>query len=60
MGKLLEQLKDYFENTPDEVLEKEAEELDELNNITHDLFETDVIEYTKKVRGSLPDSDDNR
>ena len=59
MGKLLEQLKDYFENTPDEVLEKEAEELDELNNITHDLFETDVIEYAKKVRGSLPDSDDN-
>ena len=38
MGKLLEQLKEYFENTPDEVLEKEAEELDELNNITHDLF----------------------
>lgn len=59
MGKLLEQLKEYFENTPDEVLEKEAEELDELNNITHDLFETDVIEYAKKVRGSLPDSDDN-
>lgn len=59
MGKLLEQLREYFKNTPDEVLEKEAEELDELNNITHDLFETDVIEYAKKVRGSLPDSDDN-
>ena len=48
MGKLLEQLREYFKNTPDEVLEKEAEELDELNNITHDLFETDVIEYAKK------------
>lgn len=59
MGKLLEQLREYFKNTPDEVLEKEAEELDELNNITHDLSETDVIEYAKKVRGTLPDSDDN-
>lgn len=59
MGKLLEQLKEYFDNTPKEVLEREAEELEELNNMTHDLFETDVIEYAKKVRGSLPDSDDN-
>ena len=59
MGKLLEQLKEYFENTPDEVLEKEAEELDELNEITHDLWETDVIEYAKIVRGTLPDGDDN-
>lgn len=59
MGKLLEQLKEYFENTLDEDLEKEAEELDELNNMESDLFETDVIEYAKKVRGSLPDSDDN-
>lgn len=60
MGKLLEQLKEYFDNTPDEVLEREAEELEELNNMTHDLFETDVIEYAKKVRGSLPDNDDNK
>lgn len=59
MGKLLEQLKEYFENTPDEDLEKEAEELEELNNMESDLFETDLIEYVKKVRGSLPDSDDN-
>ncbi len=59
MGKLLEQLEEHFKNTSKEVLEKEAAEYDELNNITHDLFETDVIEYAKKVRGSLPDSDDN-
>lgn len=59
MGKLLEQLKKYFENTPKEVLEREAEEFEELNNMTHNLFETDVIEYAKKVRGTLPDSDEN-
>lgn len=59
MGKLFEQLRDYFKNTPKEVLEKELAEYDELNEITHDLWETDVIEYAKKVRGTLPDSDDN-
>ena len=59
MGKLLEQLEDYFKNTPDEVLKKEAEELEELNNMESDLWETDVIEYAKKVRGTLPDTDDN-
>jgi hypothetical protein len=59
MGKLLEQLENHFKNTPDEVLRKEAEELEELNEITHDLWETDVIEYAKRVRGTLPDSDDN-
>lgn len=58
MGKLLEQLREYFKNTSDEVLKKE-EELEELNEITHDLWETDVIEYAKRVRGTLPDSDDN-
>lgn len=59
MGRLLEQLREYFKNTSDEVLKKEAEELEELNEITHDLWETDVIEYAKRVRGTLPDSDDN-
>lgn len=59
MGKLLEQLEEHFKNTPKEVLEKEAEELDEFNEITHDLWETDVIEYAKKVRGELPDSEEN-
>lgn len=48
MGKLLEQLREYFKNTPDEVLKKEAEGLDELNEMTHELWETDVIEYAKK------------
>ncbi len=60
MGKLLEQLKEYFDNTPDEVLRGEAEELEELNNMESDLFVTDVIEYAKIVRGTLPDRDDNK
>lgn len=59
MGKLLEQLREYFKNTPDEVLKKEAAEYDELNEITHDLWETGVIEYAKRVRGTLSDGDDN-
>lgn len=59
MEKLLEQLEEHFKNTPKEVLEKEVEELDEFNEITHDLWETDVIEYAKKVRGKLPDSEEN-
>lgn len=59
MGKLLEQLKEYFDNTPKEVLEREAAKYEELNNIAHDLWEADVIEYAKKVRGTLPDSDEN-
>lgn len=59
MGKLLEQLEEHFKNTPKEVLEKEAEGLDELDEMTHELWETDVIEYAKRVRGTLPDSDDN-
>lgn len=46
MGKLLNQLKEYFENTPKEVLEKEAKELEYLNEIG-----PDVLEYDKIVRG---------
>ena len=42
MGKLLEQLKSYFENTPAEVLEKECAEWDYLNEIG-----PDVLEYAK-------------
>ena len=48
MGKLLEQLKEYFENTPKEVLEKEAKEWEYLNEIGHD-----VLEYAKLVSGAL-------
>lgn len=48
MGKLLEQLKSYFENTPAEVLEKECAEWDYLNEIG-----PDVLEYAKLVRGYI-------
>lgn len=48
MGKLLNQLKDYFENTPKEVLEKEAKEWEYLNEIG-----PDVLEYAKMVRGYI-------
>ncbi|MBW4715323.1 hypothetical protein [Prevotella denticola] len=48
MGKLLEQLKSYFENTPAEVLEKECAEWDYLNEIG-----PDVLEYAKMVRGYI-------
>lgn len=33
MGRLLKQLKEYFDNTPKDVLEKEMKELDYLNEI---------------------------
>lgn len=46
MGKLLNQLKKYFENTPKEVLEEEAKKLEYLNKIG-----PDVLEYDKIVRG---------
>lgn len=48
MGKLLNQLKEYFENTPKEVLEKEAKEWNYLNEIG-----PDVLEYAKMVRGYI-------
>lgn len=52
MGKLLNQLKEYFENTSKEVLEKEAKEWDYLNEIG-----TDVLEYAKAVRGYIKEED---
>ena len=48
MGKLLDQLKSYLENTPKEVLEKEAKELEYLNEIG-----PDVLEYAKVVKDYL-------
>lgn len=48
MGKLLEQLKNYFENTPVEVLEKESAEWDYLNEIG-----PDVLEYANMVKGYI-------
>lgn len=52
MGKLLNQLKDYFENTPKEVLEKEAKEWEYFNEIG-----PDVLEYAKIVRGYVNPED---
>ena len=46
MGKLLKQLKHYFDNTPSEILKKECKEWEYLNEIG-----PDVIEYAKYVRG---------
>lgn len=48
MGKLLEQLKNYFENTPADILEKESREWDYLNEIG-----PDVIEYANIIRGYI-------
>lgn len=53
MGKLLNQLKEYFENTPKEVLDKEAKEWDYLNEIG-----PDVLEYAKMVRGYINQEED--
>lgn len=46
MGKLLESLKKYFENTPKEVLDSDWERIKHLNEIG-----PDVIEYAKSVKG---------
>lgn len=48
MGKLLNQLKKYFENTPKEVLEEESKEWEYLNEIG-----PDVLEYAKLIRGYI-------
>ena len=48
MGKLLEQLKSYFENTPKEILEKESAEWDYLNEIG-----PDVLEYADMLKGYI-------
>jgi tyrosine type site-specific recombinase len=48
MGKLLEQLKSYFENTPANILEKESAEWDYLNEIG-----PDVLEYANIVKGYI-------
>lgn len=53
MGKLLNQLKEYFENTPKEVLDKEAKDWDYLNEIG-----PDVLEYAKLVRGYINQEED--
>lgn len=47
MGKLLENLKHYFENTPKDILERELNALDYLNDIGPDVteYEKQVMEY---------------
>lgn len=52
MGKLLNQLQQYFENTPKEVLDKEAKEWDYLNEIG-----PDVLDYAKAVREYIKEED---
>ena len=44
MGNLFERLKDYFENTPKDVIEKDWREIEYLNEIG-----PDVIEYAEFV-----------
>lgn len=53
MGKLLNQLQQYFENTPKEALDKEAKEWEYLNEIG-----PDVLEYAKMVRGYINQDED--
>ena len=48
MGKLLDNLERYFENTPENILERDSEGWDFLNEIG-----PDVLEYAKLVRDSL-------
>lgn len=45
MGKLLDSLKDYFENTPQEVLDSDFKEMAHLNEIG-----PDAIEYAEHVK----------
>lgn len=45
MGKLLESLRDYFDNTPEDILKKDLEELEYLNEIG-----PDAIEYCKNLK----------
>lgn len=48
MGHLYDSLKDYFENTPQEVLDKDLKEIEHLNNIG-----PDVMEYAESVKKHL-------
>ena len=50
MGNLFESLKDYFEKTPKEILDKDWKEIEYLNEIGPDVIE--YTEYVKKVFGS--------
>lgn len=45
MGKLLENLKNYFENTPKDEIEKHLAEIEYLNDIG-----PDVLEYAEELK----------
>ncbi len=45
MGSLYDNLKDYFENTPKEILDRDLKEVAHLNDIG-----PDVIEYAESVK----------
>lgn len=61
MGNLLDSLKNYFENTPKNVLDKDWKEIEYLNDIGPDVFEyvdfvkrnfiLDSMEYSKSRKG---------
>lgn len=48
MGNLLDSLKDYFDKTPQDVLEKDFKELEHLNEIG-----PDAIAYVEYVKGNF-------
>ena len=48
MGKMYNSLKEYFQNTPKEQLDKDWEEIEPLNNIGVDVLEW--AEFAKKIK----------
>lgn len=48
MGKIYNSLKEYFQNTPKEQLDKDWEEIEPLNNIDIDVLEW--AEFVKKIK----------
>jgi len=50
MGKLFENLKDYFEKTPKEILDNDWKEIECLNDVGPDVIE--YAEYVKELFGS--------
>ncbi len=46
MSKLLDSLKSYFDNTPEEILKRDLDELEYLNEIG-----PDAIDYVKTIKG---------
>lgn len=58
MGNLLDSLKSYFENTPQDVLEKDWREIEYLNEIGPDVFEyVDFVKSHFDIEFSYSSSD---